>query len=197
MNKLFYQTLLSFVCCALGQQTTQNSRENSRTDSNSNNGSFYAPEEIGEGLVRDVSDRVEKDVSESPALQALERGYRRVVQGDWRVHIDPEVASDLRKYRSYQGESVRDLLRALRNKKHHYRELTEEAQQSLGEIPTKFTDYWLSRFPHLLTHTWCAMQPFRHEPMFRNYYHELYAFGTDDQYEEDPAETESYIFTYL
>ncbi|KAL7301231.1 hypothetical protein TKK_0006195 [Trichogramma kaykai] len=139
---------------------------------------------------QDVSDRVEKDVSESPALQALERGYRRVVQGDWRVHIDPEVASDLRKYRSYQGESVRDLLRALRNKKHHYRELTLEAQQSLGEIPTKFTDYWLSRFPYLLTHTWCAMQPFRHEPMFRNYYHELYAFGTDDQYEEDPAETE-------
>lgn len=32
------------------------------------------------------------------------------------MHIDHEVAIDLRKYRSYRGESVRDLLRALRNK---------------------------------------------------------------------------------
>ena len=42
--------------------------------------------------------------------------YRRVVRDDWRLHIDVEVATDLRKYRSYRGESVRDLLRALRNK---------------------------------------------------------------------------------
>lgn len=39
-----------------------------------------------------------------------------MVRGDWRIHIHEEVAKDLRKYRSYRGESVRDLLRALRNK---------------------------------------------------------------------------------
>lgn len=49
-------------------------------------------------------------------MLALENGNRRVVRGDWRMHIDHEVAIDLRKYRSYRGESVRDLLRALRNK---------------------------------------------------------------------------------
>lgn len=63
---------------------------------------------------------MEKDGPESPALQALEKGNRRVVQGDWRLHIDVEVAADLRKYRSYRGESVRDLLRALRNKVSDY-----------------------------------------------------------------------------
>lgn len=47
---------------------------------------------------------------------ALEAGGPRVVQNDWRSCIDLEVANDLRKYRSYRGESVRDLLRALRNK---------------------------------------------------------------------------------
>lgn len=59
---------------------------------------------------------MEKDTADSPALMALEVNNQVVVQGDWRLHIDVEVATDLRKYRSYRGESVRDLLRALRNK---------------------------------------------------------------------------------
>lgn len=63
-----------------------------------------------------MSDRVEKDQIDSPALIALESNSMRVLQGDWRLIIDIEVATDLRKYRSYRGESVRDLLRALRNK---------------------------------------------------------------------------------
>lgn len=59
---------------------------------------------------------MEKDQPNSPALIALETCGERVVRDDWRLHIDLEVAADLRKYRSYRGESVRDLLRALRNK---------------------------------------------------------------------------------
>lgn len=61
---------------------------------------------------------MEKEQIDSPALIALESNSMRVLQGDWRLIIDIEVAADLRKYRSYRGESVRDLLRALRNKVH-------------------------------------------------------------------------------
>ncbi|KAK0161952.1 hypothetical protein PV327_008347 [Microctonus hyperodae] len=132
---------------------------------------------------QDVSDRVEKDEQDSLALMALEAGGSQVVQNDWRLCIDLEVANDLRKYRSYRGESVRDLLRALRNKKHHYRELTPEAQASLGEIPGKFTEYWLSRFPHLLSHSWCAIQRFRREPTLQDYYHSDYEFTTFHAYD--------------
>nr|XP_034191794.1 serine/threonine-protein kinase/endoribonuclease IRE1 isoform X2 [Osmia lignaria] len=130
------------------------------------------------GFFQDVSDRVEKEQADSPALIALESDNGRVVQGDWRLSIDVQVATDLRKYRSYRGESVRDLLRALRNKKHHYRELSPQAQESLGDIPDKFTDYWLSRFPCLLSHVWCAMQAFRDESTLRDYYHVDYMFAT-------------------
>ena len=49
-------------------------------------------------------------------LQCLEETNYTIVRSDWRAHIHEEVATDLRKYRSYRGESVRDLLRALRNK---------------------------------------------------------------------------------
>lgn len=59
---------------------------------------------------------MERDQFNSPALMALETCGERVTGNDWRLYIDLEVATDLRKYRSYRGDSVRDLLRALRNK---------------------------------------------------------------------------------
>lgn len=59
---------------------------------------------------------MEKDQLDSPALVALEACGERVIENDWISCIDMEVASDLRKYRSYSGDSMRDLLRALRNK---------------------------------------------------------------------------------
>lgn len=55
-------------------------------------------------------------------------------------------------------------------------------QESLGEIPEKFTEYWLLRFPSLLCHVWCAMQSFRNESCLKQYYHSQYIFVSD--YEE-------------
>lgn len=67
-------------------------------------------------FLQDVSDRVEKaDLLVDP-LRTLERNAKFVCLDDWNLHLDPEITSDLRKYRGYQGISVRDLLRALRNK---------------------------------------------------------------------------------
>lgn len=39
-----------------------------------------------------------------------------VVRDDWNLHLHELITADLRKYRGYHGNSVRDLLRALRNK---------------------------------------------------------------------------------
>ncbi|KRT82320.1 hypothetical protein AMK59_3943, partial [Oryctes borbonicus] len=128
---------------------------------------------------QDVSDRVEKAEMDDVVLRNLEENCENVVKKDWRFHIDDEVASDLRKYRSYKGESVRDLLRALRNKKHHYRELTPEAQKILGDIPDSFVNYWTSRFPLLLLHTWNALQCVGHEKPFTHYYHPDYKYSLD------------------
>lgn len=85
---------------------------------------------------------------------------------------------DLRKYRTYKGASVRDLLRALRNKKNHYRELTPEAQLSLGHIPDQFTDYWIFRFPDLLPYTWLKFEAVRKETIFTKYYPKEFSFNS-------------------
>ncbi|KAI4494959.1 hypothetical protein M0804_001160 [Polistes exclamans] len=153
---------------------------------------FWNPNQVL-SFFQDVSDRVEKEQLDSPALLALESGNQRVVKGDWRMHIDNEVAADLRKYRSYHGDNVRDLLRALRNKKHHYRELMPAAQKSLGEIPEKFTEYWLSRFPCLLCHIWIQMQKFRNEPTLKRYYHVQYNFGYLNEIEENEIQEKEAI----
>lgn len=65
---------------------------------------------------QDVSDRVEKlDYSVNP-LKTLEKNGKFVVRDDWNLHLHESITADLRKYRGYHGNSVRDLLRALRNK---------------------------------------------------------------------------------
>nr|XP_046161270.1 serine/threonine-protein kinase/endoribonuclease IRE1 [Oncorhynchus gorbuscha] len=119
---------------------------------------------------QDLSDRIEKEPLDGPIVRQLERGGRAVVKLDWREHITVPLQTDLRKFRSYKGGSVRDLLRAMRNKKHHYRELPAEVQETLGSIPDDFVSYFTSRFPHLLCHTYLAMRTCAHERSFLPYY---------------------------
>ena len=67
---------------------------------------------------------------------------------------------------------MRDLLRAIRNKKHHYRELTNDVAQSLGSLPDGFVDYFTYRFPKLIMHVYEAMKCCAGEPMLDVYYND-------------------------
>uniref|UniRef100_A0A8C3T1F2 Serine/threonine-protein kinase/endoribonuclease IRE1 n=1 Tax=Chelydra serpentina TaxID=8475 RepID=A0A8C3T1F2_CHESE len=121
---------------------------------------------------QDVSDRIEKEPAEGPILTALESGGCSVVRLNWRAHISVPLQTDLRKFRTYKGSSVRDLLRAMRNKKHHYHELPTDVQETLGAVPDEFVQYFTSRFPQLLLHTHRAMQICATERLFHPYYHQ-------------------------
>ncbi|KAK3867629.1 hypothetical protein Pcinc_026925 [Petrolisthes cinctipes] len=138
---------------------------------------FFWSQEKVLGFFQDVSDRVERESTESMVVMTLERGGVDVVRGDWRQHMHPTIAEDLRKFRDYKGRSVRDLLRALRNKRNHYHELKEEARIVFGYIPDEFVKYWTERFPRLLLHTWYAMHCVRSEPIFSKYYDDVYNFN--------------------
>ncbi|VEN36326.1 unnamed protein product [Callosobruchus maculatus] len=126
---------------------------------------------------QEVSDRVEKAEPDNYVLRELESNGEQIVKFDWRIHIHEEVSSDLKKYRSYQGHSVRDLLRALRNKKHHFRELSTEAQKLLGDDVASFTTYWTERFPLLLVHTWITIQCVADEENFKKFYHSTHRYS--------------------
>lgn len=103
-------------------------------------------------------------------MTALEAGGSAVVRGNWHQHISVPLQTDLRRFRSYKGTSVRDLLRALRNKRHHYRELPGEARQALGPVPEGIVRYFTDRFPRLLLHTHHTMRRCAAESLFLPYY---------------------------
>ena len=98
-----------------------------------------------------------------------------VLRGGW-INQCPEIQQDLYKYRKYRSDSVRDLLRAMRNKRHHYRELPEELRATLGDIPDGYMDYFSSRFPRLLLHTYMIMRECGRETVFQPYYPEISTF---------------------
>lgn len=67
-------------------------------------------------FLQSVSDRVEKLNTGEEPLWSLERNAQMVVRDDWKTIIDEEIVNDLGRQRTYHGISVRDLLRAIRNK---------------------------------------------------------------------------------
>lgn len=140
---------------------------------------FWREEKIL-SFFQDVSDRIEKlDLNNEP-LRTLERNATLVVRDDWSLHLHDEITADLRKYRGYYGISVRCLLRALRNKKHHFHELSIDMQRILGSIPVDFVKYWIHKFPNLLSHTYHAMEMCSKETIFKRYYSTHFQFTKPD-----------------
>ncbi|CAD5211342.1 unnamed protein product [Bursaphelenchus okinawaensis] len=118
----------------------------------------------------DVSDRIEKEDETSEIVRCLEMNSYRVVSSNWNAKLSFSVQQDLRNHRSYKGHSVKDLLRAIRNKKNHYQELPIEVRQEYGSIPDEYMRYFTSRFPYLLIHVFKVMALCADESAFVSYY---------------------------
>ena len=72
-------------------------------------------------------------------LQQLEAISQAAVGGpNWASALDPDVVANLGKYRKYNSSSLRDLLRVIRNKHNHFREMPPALQQKLGPLPEGF-----------------------------------------------------------
>lgn len=128
----------------------------------------------------DVSDRVEKEENSNLVLRWEHNCVGPVLRGGW-MHRCPDLENDLYKYRKYKTTSVRDLLRAMRNKRHHYRELPDDLRATLGDIPDGYMNYFTSRFPRLLLHTYTIMVDCSTECVFKQYYPEVKTFSDQRQ----------------
>lgn len=106
-------------------------------------------------FLRDASDRVEleKMKHSSQLLQELESKARVWDGGKWDKKIGVELQNDLmhpHHRRPYNANSVRGLLRLIRNKFNHYGELKEVVKAELGPLHEGFDSYFSTRFPKLL-----------------------------------------------
>ncbi len=72
-------------------------------------------------------------------LHKLEAVCEEAIGGpSWGSALEPEVIANLGKYRKYNSSSLRDLLRVIRNKHNHFREMPSDLQQRLGALPEGF-----------------------------------------------------------
>lgn len=111
-------------------------------------------------FVLSVSDRFELEKEKekndkgyvSPFTPMLEEGAPQVVGTNWLNRLDQHLKHELvnLKRRGYDGGKVLDLLRAIRNKKHHFLDMDPATQQAVGEPPEAYLHYFTSRFPDLL-----------------------------------------------
>lgn len=99
-----------------------------------------------------VSDRFEIERRDPPSnlLIKLELAGPKVHSGDWLSRFDAAFLNNLGKYRKYQQDKLMDLLRALRNKYHHFNDMPATLQKEMSPLPTQFYNYFNSRFPQLL-----------------------------------------------
>ena len=106
----------------------------------------------------DVSDRFEfedrKDYSELLFQYEKHKGAVFGQYGSWNRAIHHQLWADICQHRKYVPFSLRDLLRALRNKRNHFHELSLELRALIGSTPEDFLNYFLSRFPRLLVETY-------------------------------------------
>ena len=100
----------------------------------------------------DVSDHFELEPREPPsaALAELERHAGQVCRGDFLRALPREFVDSLGKQRKYTGSRMLDLLRALRNKRFHYGDMSESLKRMVGPIPEGYLGFWARRFPDLV-----------------------------------------------
>jgi serine/threonine-protein kinase/endoribonuclease IRE1 len=107
-------------------------------------------------LLCDLSDRLEQDAvtaigsgdtSFQTMLLAIEKNALKVVGTSWDRLLDPELINNVQRFRSYDPSSIRDLLRLIRNKFHHFDELPDTFKESIGSKPEGLSEYFSMKFP--------------------------------------------------
>lgn len=113
---------------------------------------FWATEKKLEFLLK-VSDRFESERRDPPSELLLKlEGIALAVVGakGWFAKFDDKFIDNLGKYRKYNPHKLMDLLRAIRNKYHHYQDLPKDLASEIGTLPDGFYRYFTLRFPRLL-----------------------------------------------
>lgn len=104
----------------------------------------------------EFSDRLEMDydvtTQSMSRLLAVEQGAAQVVGTSWDIGLEPELVSNVQRFRTYDPSSVRDLLRLLRNKHHHFDEMSDNLKLILKSKTEGLLEYFEHRFPRLLIH---------------------------------------------
>ncbi|KUJ22869.1 uncharacterized protein LY89DRAFT_312690 [Mollisia scopiformis] len=122
----------------------------------------------------DVSDHFEKEKRDPPtqALETLESYAPSICGSDFLKPLGKEFVESLGKQRKYTGTRLLDLLRALRNKKNHYEDMSDKLKSHVGALPDGYLSFWTRKFPSLLISCWNVVYEVEWDESdrFREYY---------------------------
>jgi len=92
-------------------------------------------------------------------LAALEALAPNVISGrDFLKALPRSFINEMGKQRKYSGHKVIDLLRVIRNKKNHMKDLPEDVKDMMmGGTPEGYFVFWAKRFPSLLMNCHCVI----------------------------------------
>lgn len=141
---------------------------------------FFWPPKRRLEFLANVSDHFEKEKRDPPtaALQELERYAPSICGSDFLKPLGKDFVDSLGKQRKYTGTRLLDLLRALRNKKNHYEDMSDALKKHVGPLPDGYLNFWTRRFPSLLIICWNVIYEIQWDDTdrFREYY-EPYGVG--------------------
>ena len=99
---------------------------------------------------------------EDPIRKSLEVDAHLVLnRTNWKGMFCESIIKDLdfnRKEHPFSGDSVHDLVRAIRNKTGHYGDSKEEFRMILGGTEEEMFEYFSSKFPRLIYHCYVVAQ---------------------------------------
>lgn len=139
-------------------------------------------------LIIRIEQALEGNAAETEAFERFMHGRVLKPNAQWHKMILPKLMGDMGKYRKYTNTikvcpilwlcvlsfffSSQDLLRLVRNKSHHYRDLAVDLQQALGSHPDGYFDYFCSVFPRLFIQAYKFVlgSKYRTEPSFVRYF---------------------------
>lgn len=113
-------------------------------------------------FLSELSDRLEASVesciTSNTALFAIEANAGKIVGLAWDRNLDRELLTNVSKFRTYDPSSVRDCLRMIRNKNHHFDELPDSLKDRIGHRIEDLIQYFDNKFPRLLMHCYKVCQ---------------------------------------
>ncbi|GLI64471.1 hypothetical protein VaNZ11_007744 [Volvox africanus] len=117
------------------------------------------------------SEALDGSAAASGLSAALSAALSSAAVPNWGACLPAELVANLGRYRRYDFTSLRDLLRVVRNKRNHFREMPTTLQAMLGPLPAGFLRFFVGRFPCLLLAVYVfALQHLADEPTLQQYW---------------------------
>lgn len=126
-------------------------------------------------MLLELSDLLEARYLNHPDPLGLESRRLKILNGHtpWSHRLDTPLWKDITRFRFYDPRSVRDLLRAIRNKRSHFHEHSAPIRALFNNRPEGVYEYFCTRFPYLFIECFLAMEQSSHaqeEPFSRAYF---------------------------